>query len=224
VRKAIGASTSSDRRLNVIRGVDVSEPALAAGIGDPRNLVWHGVRLFSLAEVLRLVHASDEPGLDRGDVERAVQAFVAAGVARRNALVSDDPTPEELAAQVEAVLRAVEQSPLPELEWTPIVDLLGEDLVGPMVGASTSSMRRYEAGLRTTPDAVAARLHELAILCAELSGSYNEFGIRRWFRRPRTMLGGDAPIERLVGDWSPDDEPVREVRALVDSLSGGVAT
>ena len=45
-------------------------------------------------------------------------------------------------------------------------------------------------GHRPTPDVVAARLHVLAMVCADLRAGYNDYGIRRWFVRPRPSLEG----------------------------------
>jgi hypothetical protein len=43
---------------------------------------------------------------------------------------------------------------------------------------------------------VAERLHWLAMVVADLAGSYNALGIRRWFERPRALLGGAARVRR----------------------------
>ncbi len=69
--------------------------------------------------------------------------------------------------------REVEQTPLPETEWSALVDLLGLDLLASMTGVSPSSVRRYAAGSRETPDDVAGRLHFIALVLADLRGSYN---------------------------------------------------
>ena len=84
-----------------------------------------------------------------------------------------------------------------------------------VMGISVSSARRYIAGTRMTPDAVAARLHFLAFVVADLAGAYNDVGIQRWFHRPRKPLDGHTPAQLLAGDWGPDDEGPRRVRKLV---------
>jgi hypothetical protein len=71
---------------------------------------------------------------------------------------------------------------------------------------------------------VAARLHFLALVVGDLAGSYNEVGIRRWFERPRSLLGGEPPAKRLEGDWDPDDEGPARVRALAAALLSSPAT
>ena len=84
-----------------------------------------------------------------------------------------------------------------------------------LAGISVSSARRYLAGRRTTPDAVARRLDFLALVVGGLVGSYDEVGVRRWFHRPRELLNGRTPAQLLDGDWDPDDEGPRRVRELV---------
>jgi len=71
---------------------------------------------------------------------------------------------------------------------------------------STSSLRRYTAGARPTPDDVAARLHHVALIVGDIAGSYNDIGVRRWFTRPRTQLGTQTPATVLTGA-SHDGDP-----------------
>jgi hypothetical protein len=102
--------------------------------------------------------------------------------------------------------------------------LLGAELLAGLVGVSTSSLHRYATGARTPPDAAAARLHFLASLVGALGGAYDEDGVRRWFGRPRTQLGGQAPAALLQGKWEvQDDGPIR-VRQLAAALLGAPAT
>ncbi|MDP8905271.1 MAG: hypothetical protein M3N29_08140, partial [Chloroflexota bacterium] len=88
------------------------------------------------------------------------------------------------------------------------------------VGTSPVSLRRYIAGTRAVPDAVAARAHWLAMLVADLAGAYNSLGIRRWFDRPRSHLGARSPREVLGRNWDPDDPSVQAVRDLAAALAG----
>lgn len=81
-------------------------------------------------------------------------------------------------------------------------------------------MRRYASAERATPDDVAARLHWLAMLVADLAGAYNDHGIRRWLQRPRTQLQGRSPWQWLGEAWSPDGDAAQQVRALAAVLSG----
>jgi hypothetical protein len=58
---------------------------------------------------------------------------------------------------------------------------------------------------------------------SDLAGSYNDFGMRRWFERPRTQLGGKSPRALLGARWAPDDKAALQVRALAATLSGAAA-
>lgn len=119
----------------------------------------------------------------------------------------------------------VDECPYPQGEWGPARELLQDDLLSEVLGISSSSLRRYATGSRETPDRVAARLHAISQITSALAGSYNEYGIRRWFERGRTQLGIRSPKELLVGDWSPDDEEPQQVIALAEKLVGaGSAT
>lgn len=125
---------------------------------------------------------------------------------------------------LEAVVRDLEQTPVPETEWDALVEILETDLLGELVGVSPSSVRRYATGERKTPDDVAERLHFVALIVGELAGAYNEVGIRRWFSRPRTTLRGKTPGALLRGDWSRDGVGPERVRELAASLAGAPAT
>jgi hypothetical protein len=125
---------------------------------------------------------------------------------------------------LQEVLAAFEDSPVPQHEWVPLTSLLGDEALARLVGTSVSSVHRYRNGSRPTPDDVAARLHTVAMIVSDLAGSYNDFGIRRWFQRRRSALGDSTAAEILAGNWSPDDEPVQEVRSLAQALLGSPAT
>ncbi|MGN6689227.1 MAG: hypothetical protein ACTHK1_17065 [Actinomycetales bacterium] len=116
------------------------------------------------------------------------------------------------------VMDAVEHSPLPETEWATVSAVLGDDLLSRLLGISGTSLRRYGSGQRHTPDAVAARLHFLALVVADLEGAYNDAGIRGWFERRRPQLQGQTPRDLLIGEWHPDDEGPVVVRSLASAL------
>jgi hypothetical protein len=127
---------------------------------------------------------------------------------------------DELLAQV---YERLEESPSPATEWQAVRDVLDDDaLLAGLLGIGIASVRRYAKGERHCPDLVAARLHWLALLIDQLEGTYNAYGIRRWFQRPRVALEGKAPQDRLKGDWDPDDEAVRPLMALAQSASLGL--
>lgn len=116
-----------------------------------------------------------------------------------------------------------EESPA-SFEWRALVTLFGHDRLATLTGTSPASVRRYAGGERETPHAVAGRLHFLASVVGDLAGAYNDFGIRRWFERPRTALDGRSPAALLHGDWSPEAPEARRVRQLAASLLASPAT
>lgn len=126
--------------------------------------------------------------------------------------------PERLSALLKRISAALNESPVPEREWQAVERILGLESTAQLMGISVSSARRYFAGTRTTPDAVAARLHFLAFVVGDLAGAYNDVGVRRWFHRPRTLLNGKTPARLLEGDWEPDDDGPRQVRDLAAAL------
>jgi hypothetical protein len=114
----------------------------------------------------------------------------------------------------------LESSPLPEREINRLAAVLGYPRLAELAAVSEPSLRRYAAGDRQVPDPVAQRLHSLAVLIAILRGSFNEFGIRRWFERPRQALGRRTPAGALRGDWSPDEPgPETVMRLAVERLT-----
>jgi hypothetical protein len=123
-----------------------------------------------------------------------------------------------LSAAVGRALEGSELSPMPAGEWPSLLETLGESLLGDLLGVSAASVRRYSAGLRSTPDEVAARLHVLALVVADLAGGYNDVGIRRWFGRARPQLDGRSPQQLLGPGWDPDGAEVLRIRQLAAGL------
>lgn len=165
-----------------------------------------------------------EPGagpVDEADVARLLRRVREVGIAREPALRFDNVVPPS-AADAEALLRlviaALEASPVPKFEWPSVSRALEADQLAGLLNISVSSLRRYVAGERETPDDVAARLHHVALILGDLSGAYNDVGVRRWLHRKRTALDGRRPAALLSGDWNPDDPAPQRVRALARSL------
>jgi uncharacterized protein (DUF2384 family) len=132
--------------------------------------------------------------------------------------------PGHVAAALRELGLALEGSPMPAFEWPPMVDLFGAERLAELLGVSVASLRRYAKDERPTPDVVAARLHLLARIVAELRGAYSEVGVRRWFERPRTALRGRAPDDLLTGAWDPDGADAERVLALARALTASPAT
>ncbi|MDD9964122.1 MAG: hypothetical protein F4X81_18705 [Gammaproteobacteria bacterium] len=129
-----------------------------------------------------------------------------------------------MAPMLEEMQGALGEPQVPATEWPALQEVLGAELLATLVGISASSVRRYLAGARATPDAVAVRLHFLAMVVADLAGAYNDIGVRRWFGRARKRLGGSSPDQLLGGDWWPDDDGPNRVRELAANLAGSPVT
>jgi hypothetical protein len=165
--------------------------------------------------------------LDFPTLQIVVRYIHRAGIGRTIQLrLEDDPA--DRGAGMEQALRnlnaALEESPSPEFEWTRMLEILGLDLLAELLGASVSSVRRYSAAARTTPDEVAGRLHFLSLLVGDLSGAYNEIGVRQWFHRTRTQLDGRAPSDLLKRRWLSGQEGPSKVRDLARALTASPAT
>jgi transcriptional regulator with XRE-family HTH domain len=173
------------------------------------------------ADAMGILRAADVAGLDLDAVRYIVERVGAAGIARFPAHAIDNVEPvsrEEAAALLRLVIDALEASPLPASEWPSLARVFEPEQLAALLGISVSSLRRYLAGGRETPDAVAARLHFLALVVGDLSGAYNQIGIRRWFNRRRERLDGRTPADLLSGEWDPDEAGPQKVRALGRSL------
>jgi hypothetical protein len=164
------------------------------------------------------------PGAAASDVEavrRLARRLGRAGIATATAAHLDNveaPSAGELASMLELLIAALEASPSPKFEWGGLGRVFDPEDLAALLHVSVSSLKRYQSGERETPDAIAARLHFLALLVGDLAGSYSEVGVRRWFQRKRTQLDGRAPAAFLKGAWDPDDEGPLRVRALARDL------
>jgi hypothetical protein len=133
-------------------------------------------------------------------------------------------SPDEAARLLAGLSRAFEESPLPQTEWASMRDVFGDEELEALLGTSRQSIARYAKGKRETPSLIADRLHCLAMVVADLAGAYNEFGIRRWFHRPRSVLGGRSPLQALGKTWTSDTAAAQQVRALAAALTDLGAT
>jgi hypothetical protein len=163
-----------------------------------------------LGDVMGLMAHRPGTPVDADRLARLAAAARRAGIAEGIGL-SGPVNPHRL-------LEALEASPRPEPEIKRLAAMLGYPRLAELAAVSEPSLRRYEAGERSVPDPVAQRLHFLAVLIAILRGSFNEFGIRRWFDRPRQALGGRTPVGVLAGEWSPDEPGPEAILQLAVEL------
>lgn len=205
-----------------IRIQAVAEPF---GSAEP-EVAQEAVEALVLAEAMGLLGEEIVERLDLPTLRRAARAANAAGIAAvpSAALAARTVDPADLRRALQRLREALEDSPAPTQEWTALGALFAVEDLARLVGVSPASLRRYASRSRATPDAVAARLHFLARVVAELKGAYNDVGVRRWFDRKRTALRGRAPAQILAGEWDPESRGAMSVLQLARSLSLSPAT
>ena len=206
-----------------IRIGSVLEPFESAEPEAAREAAWAMV----LADAMGLLAGErDVERLDLESVRRVARAAGQAGigVAAAAELGGRHPRPERLRRALRNLREALEDSPAPASELPALAGLLGVEAFAGLLAVSPASLRRYAAGARPTPDEVAARAHLLARVVADLKGAYSDVGVRRWFGRRRTALGGRSPAQVLRGPWSPEDAGPARVLELARSLAWSPAT
>jgi hypothetical protein len=182
---------------------------------------------FRRAEAMGLVEGDVAPQGDLTTVRHLANQAKKAGIATATAAALNNveaPTRDELAALLQTMIAALEDSPVPQFEWGGLARVFGAEDLSSLLGVSISSLKRYQSGGRATPDPIAARLHFLALVVSDLAGSYNEIGVRRWFQRKRSRLDGRTPAQLLAGEWDPEDAGPRRVRELARELVSLSAT
>lgn len=208
------------RSMTNIRIDSVSEP-----FTDPRSGTL-AARIIAFAATVNMMPSEVIRSLDLKSWQRVLTGLRKAGLAQLWPVShrADAVSSAEFAAEIGRLYETIVESPVPDSEWGSIRKLLGDDLLEKLLHVSRQSIHRYASGERRTPQDVAERLHVLALIASDLSGSYNEFGIRRWFERPRAELGGRSPAALLKPDWKPGHEAARKVRSLAAELIGAGAT
>lgn len=189
----------------------VSEPQIA-GLDGARA----GVLATRLAELMGIFERPAGVRIDRALVGSVIRAAADAGLADQVAVRSDAREPGK--ETTIAFLDALQNSPRPSEETGRLAAIFGYPQLGHLVGASEPSLRRYAAGERQPADAIAQRIHFLALLVAIIRGSFNEFGIRRWFERPHPALGGRVPADLLSTAIDPADPDARAIFAAAAHL------
>jgi transcriptional regulator with XRE-family HTH domain len=206
--------------------VSVLQIASAAPPFDRPAIGMRGARLLGLAEAMGLLQTEHPIAhLDWEALITPVHQLVERGIGRDIAIeLEATGDQEQLARLLDRLYEKLLESPSPETEARKLTDLLGTDSLADLVGVSVSSIRRYATGERSVPDAIAARLHHLAVITSYLSGGYNEFGIRRWFGRGRAQLQGRTPADLLRGDWDSESPDALSVLHLAEALNSSPGT
>jgi hypothetical protein len=206
------------RKMSEVRITAIAEP-IAESPETAQSLITSVFR----AELMNLLPGpgTGEIVLNEDFVFRFVDRLHDAGIARGLTVSGFVPDHKVSWADVARILsQSLEDSPHPQWEWTGVRGRLEDDLLARVLSISPTSLRRYASGERETPDEVAWRLHVLTRVIASLSGSYNDHGIRRWFERSRSQLDRRTPADVLAEASGEDDEQLREVVELADSLVG----
>ena len=192
---------------------------------DNPEIARLGVSVVMRADAMGLLAERSISRLDLAEWERVdvARAGVGKGLLATG-FGAPAPEPDRFHALLEHVNEALGASPVPASEWPALARVLGVELLARLLGVSTVSLRRYLSGVRKTPDDVAVRLHALALMVGDLAGAYNDVGVRRWFSRPRALLGNRAPVDVLTSGWRPDDPEPRRVRGLASALTASPAT
>lgn len=214
--------------------MDVIRSLMTIRLKSDSELLGDAAVAHAAADMVRKAHAvglvdesPDFTALTYGAVKRAVLRVREAGIGEYAAadVARAGPGDRTLVAErLREIGVLLEESPLPATEWGRILETFERDQLASLLGISPASVVRYARGERRTPDAVAARLHLLALVVGDLAGAYNQIGVRRWFERPRSALNGRSPAQILCGDWEPQDAGPRSVRELARSLVSSPAT
>jgi hypothetical protein len=132
---------------------------------------------------------------------------------------SQDPV--DVIKKLRLLNNILEESPNPKGEWRVVLEYIPDNLLSYLLGGiSASSVQRYSSAERDTPDDVKKRLHLIALIIGDLSGSYNHEGIRQWFQRSRNKaFDGKSPADLLAGNWKPEDASPSKVRQFAHSHS-----
>lgn len=201
----------------------VEDPFGDPGVARSASLLLGRAETMGLLGDLGPISRLDAP-LMAAVIERLGNAGLLQRAVRQGSLRRLPADSGEIADLLREANVALEDSPLPPQEWSATRAILGDALLTRLCDISEVSLRRYASGIRPTPDPVAQRLHTLALIVADLRGAYNDYGIRRWFQRPRAQLGGRAPENILAPGWTPDNPEVTQLRELAGALTGSPAT
>lgn len=194
----------------------------AASPFDDAVLAGQAARLLILAEAIGAWEPKNVVSeLDSSLFGDALNSLAAAGVAASASLEWEAHAgkgKEHFATWLSTIRDAILSSPLPSLELPKLESLFGTERLAELAGVASSTIRRYLTAQREVPDDVAEHVHLVARIVGDLAGSYNERGIRRWFDRPRSQLGGRTPAEALERAWGRDEREAEAVVALAEAL------
>ncbi len=209
------------RIMTVVRITSVGAPLNRPGLlAAAMSLVRRAIGLGMLP---------DREPIERLDLEliRSIAREASTAGVGRDAAIALMEQPSARGSRLEGLIAqldgALADSPVPERELRVLLRVYDYDGLAALLGTSVASLRRYAGGTRTVPDAVANRIHHVALVTSDLAGSYNEFGLRRWWERPRAALDGRSPRAALGSAWDPDGAEGAAVAELARALTGSGA-
>ncbi len=184
------------------------------------------IEVLGLSDAMGLLpKAAEFDALNWATLHEVARCIAKAGIAR--ALVGaleERLDAASLGKQLRRLAEILRENPAPKYEWVRLRQVFPPDELAMLLGISATSVGRYRAHRRSTPDDVAARLHFLARILHHLEGAYDALGVRRWFLRPRTALDRKAPADILSSEWDPDSKDALRVLELAGSLGGSSGT
>jgi hypothetical protein len=186
---------------------------------EEKELYPRATRFLRRADAMGLL---DEPieELSAEVVRRVARRLSKRGLASDFAarLAGPLPSRDEFVRYLDAAMLALDESPVPAAELTKLNSILGHELLAELLEISAASLQRYQNGERDAPDVVADRAHFLTSVIAALEGTYNEFGVRRWFGRPRSIFNGRSARGLLSRRWTSSDGTARRILDAAESL------
>lgn len=193
---------------------------------EKEDLYARATRLLRRADAMGLVDdpiRELSPEVLRKLARKLSQLGLASDAAAR-LMAAKSASASEFSRYLDAALAALDESPVPEAELTKLHSILGPELLVEMLEISAASLQRYQSGDRQVPDIVAERAHFLTSVISALEGTYNEFGVRRWFERPRSVFNGRTARQLLGQGWTPSNESARRVLGAAEALQDLGAT
>lgn len=100
-------------------------------------------------------------------------------------------------------------------KFNKLSNIFGQGRLVRLMHTRSHLLQGFLAGEQPLGSRYAARLDFLYEVVHDLEGSYNAFGINRWFERPRVQLGRHAPNDLLLNQaWRVEHRDVRRIRKL----------
>lgn len=200
-----GSNAEYDWNMETIRIQSISKPFSDSNISEI------AVQIVFRAQGMGLLSGLSLTSVDPQSFGKVIERIQNAGIKAKWEKSWLSKKPAALVLELRKLLSVLNESPVPEAEWSAVMESLGQELVRKLLDLSVSSIQRYSSNSRPTPQNIAEKLHYLAVVIGDLRAGYNDYGIRRWFERPRTFLSGKSVLSSLGKKWGPDDEVARAI-------------